>query len=334
MTNYPMWFEALTGFQEMSPDQVRGNLSVDGTRLKSHVNEREYTCGWLEVPSLKELRNRIRSTINPSGSISVRDIIANVQEIHIDRSNAGALFQVASQFNLLEMISPNVSPEQGIARYEYDPTQGPACAIAAGAGTIYRNYFVNVNGKIGQTAENQIDCLADLGEKLGNLDNRLWVMQNGYALVSEYGLMEINSIINSSNEVELDELRNLLRIGIQWHTEVTIGPSNHSVTQVYCSALPVSYSPHPPEKWATFARFILEASYEAVLCAGLLNAKETGNNKIYLTLLGGGAFGNKMEWIIQAIRRSLVLYRHYNLEVYIVSYRQLNHQVKNLIYQF
>ncbi len=52
------------------------------------------------------------------------------------------MFQVASQFNLLEMISPNVTPDDGIGIYENDPTQGPACAIACGAGTIYRNYLV------------------------------------------------------------------------------------------------------------------------------------------------------------------------------------------------
>jgi len=57
--------------------------------------------------------------------------------MHADSANAGAIFQVASQFNLLEMVSDNVTPEQGVTRYERDATQGPACAIAAGAGTIY-----------------------------------------------------------------------------------------------------------------------------------------------------------------------------------------------------
>jgi len=33
-----MWFEALTGFREESPEQVRKNMSVDGYLLKSHAN--------------------------------------------------------------------------------------------------------------------------------------------------------------------------------------------------------------------------------------------------------------------------------------------------------
>ena len=69
--------------------------------------------------------------------------------MHQDPQYAGALFQVASQFNLLEMTSPDVTPEDGVTRYAYDRTQGPACAIAAGAATLYRNYFVPNGGSEG-----------------------------------------------------------------------------------------------------------------------------------------------------------------------------------------
>ena len=70
---------------------------------------------------------------------------------------------MASQFNVLEMISEHVTPEEGVTRYAWDRTQGPACAIAAGAATIYRNYFVPVGDGVGQTADRQIDALAGVG---------------------------------------------------------------------------------------------------------------------------------------------------------------------------
>jgi len=326
-----MWFDILTGFREETSTQVRENLSVDGGLLKSHINGKEYVCGFLETLSLAELRKRVQCVeLNP-GKISVREVIADVQQLHIDASNAGSLFQVASQFNLLEMTTPHVTPEQGIDRYEHDHTQGPACAIAAGAGTIYRNYFVDVNGVTGQTSENQIDCLADIGAKLGNSDNRLWEMKNGYALASKEGLNEIRNILKSSIESEIDELRKLLRIGIQWDTQVTLNDSKHTVTQAYCSALPVSYSQYPPEHWSSFAQVILEATYEATLCAGILNSTKTGNKRIFITLVGGGAFGNDTAWIINAITRSLNLYRHFNLDVVIVSHGQSNIYVQELV---
>jgi hypothetical protein len=260
----------------------------------------------------------------------VREVIASVQDLHADPANAGALFQVASQFNLLEMASPSATPELGIGIYENDPTQGPACAVAAGAGTIYRNYFAPVNGQIGQSAGRQIDCLADLGRALDNTGSRLWQMRNGYALAGRDGLIEISDRLRALSDSELDELRGLLRIGIQWNTQVTLPGCAHLVSQAYCSALPVAYSSHPASLWESFARLVLEAAYEATLCAAILNRQRAGERRLYLTLLGGGAFGNQPEWILDALRRALRLYAGWDLDVAIVSYRSSNPGVQAL----
>ena len=315
-----MWFEELTGFPEKSPQQVRDNITVDGTVMTSQVNGAVFNCGELETPSLAELRQRVQSSNTKPGKISVNEVVASVQNLLIDKRNAGATFQVASQFNLLEMVSPDITPEHGVGIYERDQTQGPACAIAAGAGTIYRNYFADTNGEMGQTATNQIDCLADISSALGNTNDRLWEMKNGYALASESGLIEISNLLRASTDQERDRLRGLLRIGIQWNTQVTLKQSQHLISQVYCSALPVAYSPHSEVLWADFAKLVLEASYEAAVCAAIINSSETGNNKLFLTFLGGGAFGNKDDWIIRAINRSMQLYQHSGLEVVIVSF--------------
>jgi hypothetical protein len=326
-----MWFETLTGFPEQSPQQVRENITVDGNVLKSHINGKVLVCGQLETPTLAELRERVHANGHKNGRMSVREVVANVQHLHTNEPNAGALFQVASQFNLLEMVSPNVTPERGVGIYEHDHTQGPACAIAAGAGTIYRNYFAIVNGQTGQSAHNQIDCLADIGAALGNTESRLWEMRNGYALASQSGLGEIAQRLQASSESELDKLRQLLRIGIQWNTQVTLNGSKHTVSQAYCSALSVAYSHHPSHLWAAFARLILEAAYEATVCTALLNATSHGSNRLFLTLLGGGAFGNETAWIIGGMQRALTLYKDVNLDVAIVSYGSSNHYVRQLV---
>jgi hypothetical protein len=328
------WFEKLTGFCEESPQQVRNNIIVDGEKLRSRVNGKILTCGQLEVPSLAELRERVQSNKHETGKLSVREVVANVQSLHTDETNAGSLFQVASQFNLLEMVSPNRTPEHGVGIYQRDYTQGPACAIAAGAGTIYRNYFVPVNGQIGQSATNQIDCLADLGTALGNSQNRFWKMKNGYALASYKGLIEISKQLQAATQNELDEFRKLLRIGIQWNTQVTLQDCQHQVSQVYCSALPVAYSHQPAHLWEKFARLVLEASYEATICTAILNSQKNGNNKLFLTLLGGGAFGNATDWIVDGIDRALRLYRDFDLDVAIVSYGSSKAFVRQLIERF
>lgn len=135
------WFEKLTGFREEHPAQVRGNLEVQEDKLISKINGAAYTFGKLEIPSLEELRNSV-STNPYYAKIKISELVGDVQEFHKNPQNQGAFFQATSQFNLLEMVGPSVSPERGIGIYEHDRTQGPACAIACGAGTIYRNYFV------------------------------------------------------------------------------------------------------------------------------------------------------------------------------------------------
>ena len=75
------------------------------------------------------------------GSLTFCNMVGDAMELILDRRNAGSVFQVASQFNCLEMVNPTRTPEDGITSYCYDKTQGPACAIACPAATLYRNYL-------------------------------------------------------------------------------------------------------------------------------------------------------------------------------------------------
>ncbi|GGG12087.1 hypothetical protein GCM10011344_10940 [Dokdonia pacifica] len=326
-----MWFKELVGFDEISPDDVRKHLEMDGTVLRSKVNGESYECGTLEIPTVQELREKVAYINSSASQIRVSECIANVQELHKDVDNVNALFQAASQFNLLEMVGPEITPESGVGRYQFDYTQGPACAIACGAGTIYRNYFVPVRHKIGQTSDNQIDCLEDIANYLNNNTHNLWEMRNGYALVSQKGLLHINKVIAELSIEEREVLKGKLKVGIQWDTEVTLNEVNHLVSQVYCSALPVAYSIIDFYYWESFARVILEATYEATLYAGLLNYEKTGCPKVYLTLVGGGAFGNETDWIIESLHKAILKCKDMPLNVQIVSYGSSQTAVRDLI---
>lgn len=322
------WFSDLTAIESETPQTVREFLTVEGSCLISAANSRRFEVGTLTIPSLSELRN----VEVPSGDrLSVQEIIADVQRLHQLPENAGATFQVASQFNLLEMAGPSFIPEMGVGLYQYDRTQGPACAIACGAGTIYRNYFVPLRGETGQSAERQIDCLEDIGGALGNQENSLWNMQNGYALLTPEGLRELEQTLKATSEPERDKLRGLLRIGLQSGTEVTLGNAGHTVTQVYCSAMPVAYGEGPVESWREIATLVLEAAYEATLRAAAASAANTGNNRLFLTMLGGGAFGNRPEWIVEAMLRALHLVSQTGLEVFLVSYGTSNAIAKSVV---
>ncbi len=152
------WFERLTGFRERDYHETRDRLAVDGDRLRSLVNEKSYGIGTLELVSLETLRQRVNSPRPKPGKLKVSIVTGDVRAMHRSSECAGALFQVASQFNLLEMVSPEITPEAGVTRYEHDRTQGPACAIAAGAATIYRNYFAPVDtDPVRQTTTSSMD---------------------------------------------------------------------------------------------------------------------------------------------------------------------------------
>ncbi len=163
-----MWFEELTGFTEQDAAQVKRQMVLQGDKLISLANGAVLNAGRLLMPMLAQLTGQAQALLddNPTRRLRLSEVVADVQQLHADAANAGALFQVASQFNLLEMVSPDVTPEQGITCYQTDKTQGPACAIACGAGLIFRNYFVPVQGETGQSQHRQLNKLDQYGPAL------------------------------------------------------------------------------------------------------------------------------------------------------------------------
>jgi hypothetical protein len=318
------WFEGLTGFRETSYRETRARLEVVGGRLYSKVNGASYGIGFLELPSLSELRKQTAKSDDASGRTTLVVECGDVREIHRKMTSQGSVFQVASQFNLLEMQAPDITPEHGVTRYRFDHTQGPACAIAAGAATIYRNYFADVRGHSGQTSERQLDTLADLGARLsgetGLEQSELWTMRNGYALATESGLDAITRAVATADRQNIDEICGLLRVGVHRDVEVTDAPAadRPTVTQVFCSAMPVAYTSIPEYRWRALAQIVLDGAYEATLHVAVLNARRGLSRRVYLTQLGAGSFGNPEAWVLSAISKSLTRFRQSGLDVRIV----------------
>jgi hypothetical protein len=326
MTHRLDWFERLTGFPETSYAETCSRLAVEGEILHSRVNGRSFAIGQLEIVSLQTLRERVALTPSAPGRLSVRNISGDVRALHQLPAFSGALFQVASQFNLLEMVAPDVTPEHGVTRYQHDRTQGPACAIAAGAATIYRNYFVPLADQQGQTADRQLDCLAGIGAALSDAlaqpVGHLWTMRNGYALCTATGIRTIGAHLGALDDSAIDTLRGLLQIGLHQDVAVTASDTHPPprVSQAFCSALPVAYCDHPWPEWRPFATLVLEAAYEATMWAAVLNARRGASNIVLLTRLGGGAFGNDDTRIDAAMRRALGKARDFDLDVRLVSF--------------
>ncbi len=102
------------------------------------------------------------------------------------------------------------------------------------------------------------------------------------------------------------------------------------VSQAYCSALPVSYGLRGGE-WEPFGRLVLQAAYEATLLAAVEQAAGGGSNKVLLTRLGGGAFGNEDAWINDAIERAVEIVGDAGLDISIVCYGHVDSAVKSIV---
>ena len=363
----PRWFKDVFGFKEsgsFSKNQSKFKM-VDGDILVSTANGRHHYVGRFEMLSVGELRARLAAPVagaaaaaGDGGAAAAADAPAagsrltfahyatptGVGPMMLDVANNGAVFQAASQFNCLEMVGPGVTPARGIAIYFNDNTQGPKCALACPAGTVYRNYLVPMpDGSFGQ-GKSQLDGLAEVGEVVGNVDDCIWDMRNGYCMPRTTASMGRLGERLVSDPALAAAAESALRVGVHWSTSVERRASRglalkktsaaagkeeeaaereQRVCQVYASAVPVAYCKSTTSSdWQTFASLVLRGAYDATLAAAALISREQGGRrvKVFLTAIGGGAFGNRLAWVHSAIDAALDRYAAAPLGVYLVHY--------------
>eukprot|EP00039_Didymoeca_costata_P002920 m.63827 g.63827 ORF g.63827 m.63827 type:complete len:380 (+) comp11606_c0_seq5:189-1328(+) len=265
------------------------------------------------------------------GGLSFQNIVGDALSLHLDPENEGAVFQVASQFNCLEMVGPGSRPEDGLTNYYKDKTQGPVCAMACPGALVYRNYFWNGKGQIGGSHK-QINNAAGVAVAVGNDKHDYWIVRNGYLLPTDKTKMkELRGRLEGTNgKMLFERLVANFRVGVHWETE-TAKPkrggkgTGHRVCQVYCSAVPVSYvKTTPSADWHPLASAALQAGFEGTLNVAALQArKRQARVKVYLTMLGGGAFGNRSMWVVDALRRALLIHKQQPLDVKLVHFMSI-----------
>jgi hypothetical protein len=280
------------------------------------------------------------------------------------------LFQAASQFNCLEMTSPKTTPESGIEQYNNDLTQGPAVAIGGFLNTLYRNYgfvprtqeeinSIHVNGK-------QIITYNDITLTPTKFDITIQGQYNNYQINTLYPFLkkvqetvpkgdDISIIkdysngywkeqiifwnkINKNSKI-IQEMIKYMTVGLVTDTPIVAKKRNENlqtinlkkVSQVYVSAFPF-----PRNNSTPLAKEILKQAYYTTLLTAVHNCmkkKETNKIKIFLTLVGGGAFGNNFEWIYDAILYSINKIKQnkfpkkITLHVYLHYYMNMKHNI-------
>ena len=263
------------------------------------------TAGTFCEPSVDALREAVTARVPPGSlPLTVCHVAGDIRDLQL-KMLGGGVVQAASQLNYLEFSDPSKTPEDGVAPYEHDRTQGPACATFAAAGTLYRNYLVKRSsakgetGEVrrGQTAADQLNSLRDLTSYLdtryGEAMPTPWNVRNGYIFGNADGLTALNAALEADADLA-GELIRRLRVGVQLDTQSTAEgagteyckdpttgkwdsrraagcPDVLTTTQVYCSAIGLDYDRGTPsDLWTPFAKLVLEAAYEATFLIGLL----------------------------------------------------------------
>lgn len=177
--------------------------------------------------------------------------------------------------------------------------------MACFAGTVYRNYFVDVDGlkagsntsvvtasneehvqdtrRLGQSLRKQLNNLDELEAIVHNNEHNFWYLENGYTFSADQQRLEaLNEFLqqNFFSTGKRDELLSSIKIGI--HSDVGVTFKNRytpvvvdddvRVTQAYCSALSCAYAGISNAAWAPLARLVLDAAYEATLWAAVIHA--------------------------------------------------------------
>ncbi len=251
------WFKALFGVDEARVYQhVQANfvLNEDKSILISKANNKIHKIGQFSTPSLIQLRNEAKAELekfpnNVGLSLSKSySHIATGDAFMLHSQFPNAVFQAASQFNCLEFSSHKTNPEHGVTIYEYDNTQGPACALACAAGTVHRNYFVTVDpsqpDKLGQYKDSQINNLDALETLLNNDEHEYWYVENGYTFSRDHThLLKLNERLTQeySTPAQRNVLVDAIKVGLHRDVGVTFGSryrpvaegEETTVTQVY-----------------------------------------------------------------------------------------------------
>ena len=261
------------------------------------LGEQLFSAGRFRTLSLCELRAmaQARPGAGPS-RLSVllgADPLTDIGALQA-MDDGGSVFQAASQFNCLEAPGPRVTQ---VANYLYDPTQGPRASIGAWPATLLRHYRApdGQGGHFVQNDTRQLNLLAA-------------ACRPGVARVQS-GYLSASTIPDPrAFSASLLEHFEQLQIGLHEGAQVVFGanwdgwvptPAPH-ITQVFTSTLAAGgygEAVSPGSVWEDIARTLLRVAYLGTL----LSARALGKERVVLTLIGGGVFGNPHSLIFEQI---------------------------------
>jgi hypothetical protein len=256
---------------------------------------RSHRAGRFSTPSIEELEARV-GRCGQRGQITFSVLLGGHALTDIGSLQAmagpGTVFQVASQFNCLEAPGPTLAR---LADYVHDNTQGPRASVSAFPGTFMRHYAAPApdGTRFTQTGARQLGLLADA------LAPEVAEVQGGYLMARG-----VQSPLALERALEAGFGR--IRVGVHDGVDVVLGTNwgghveagGHTIAQVFTSTMALgAYNGGAGDEFAGSCTWLLRAAYLGTFLAAL----DLGKRAVVLTLIGGGAFGNPLRSIWDAI---------------------------------
>lgn len=316
------FFHDLLGVSESefqkNPEHVR--QAFDGSEtLRNLTTGETFKAGRFRSVSLGELRQQC-PTSGPGGGtfslIATRGSDFSSVDVGALQANPlwrEAVFQVASNFNALELCGPGDRWQmEHISNYVSDRTQGPYASVSAAPGLVARHYYAFYDpASTPDRWRQQFD-----GLQIELLAKTRLPVRNGYvclqpgAALPQINPLDVQVGQHASVQVTFGRCDDVL------HERVT-DPAQ-LIDQVFTATIDMNGANR--EIWPeSIARALLKAAYEGTLRA----AWSAGKKKVMLTLVGGGAFRNPRHWIEDAIVEQKTLIATSGLDVTLNLFRDM-----------
>jgi hypothetical protein len=363
--------------------------------FKKQNTEEFFQCGAFEKLAYKNILRQYQAR-RATGAFSRGGGIFNViqgdiWELQSNSAHRGAVFQVASNFNALELLDHTDWPNK-LSNYHNDHTQGPSASVSAMPGLILRRYFIFPDEPHEQTAERQINLLGSWDHegqhgvpqnnnkgmfehnRVNSKYATLGFVCNGYYILPvptwasgwiSDGLLPLKEVESSGvfrasegkSPVDLsdmvDHVKDLLvnereagNIFIGYHRDVQVTHRSYNervsdpaqiIDQVFFAAINLGSGSGGANYWASgfgnvtqdLSKFFLMIAYKSILMSALLH----GKNKVFLTLMGCGVFGNKLGWVVDCLSQCKNLIKESGLEVNLVVYQKNEIEKSSLVHE-
>lgn len=221
-----------------------------------------------------------------------------------------AMVQVASNFNCLENASRQSRIDSGhlVDSACRDCTQGPAAVYGTTSAYLYRCHFYGQ-----QQQQRQVNLLQHTAEYFGTPEGGKLTLSGTETLLK--------------SEADIDQAAAKVCIGLHTDCPVLFGRFNNQnfynepqyqqhddnedaqplqfplVDQVLSASINLGdYGEQslPDDAKLNLMRSLLRAAYEGIYLAAILRQRKT----LYLTLVGGGSFGNPISLVVEELQRA------------------------------